>query len=52
MGGFICPYTIASAAFWKLGQSKLGDIYRMKSITVIEGQRLRRELERVVGQEF
>ena len=52
MGGFICPYTIASAAFWKLGQSKPGDIYRMKSITVIDVQRLRRELERVVGQEF
>lgn len=52
MGGFICPYTIASAAFWKLGQSKPGDIYRMRSITVSEAQRLRRELEHVVGQEL
>src|SRR5262249_51177260 len=33
MGGFICPYTIASAAFWKLAQSKPGDVYRMKSVT-------------------
>src|SRR5262249_12028747 len=52
MGGFICPYTIASAAFWKLGQSKPGDIYRMKSITVTEAQELRRELERIVRQEL
>jgi 5-oxoprolinase (ATP-hydrolysing) subunit C len=52
MGGFICPYTIASAAFWKLGQSKPGDVYRMKSVTVSEAQRLRRDLERVVGSDF
>jgi biotin-dependent carboxylase-like uncharacterized protein len=52
MGGFICPYTVASAAFWKLGQSKPGEVYRMKSVTVIEAQRLRRELERLVGQEL
>jgi len=45
MGGFICPYTIASAAFWKLGQSKPGDLYRMKSISVAEAQALRHELD-------
>ena len=26
MGGFIVPYTVPSAAFWKLGQAKPGDI--------------------------
>src|SRR5262245_13878408 len=52
MGGFICPYTIASAAFWKLGQSKPGDVYRMKVITVAEAQALRRELDRLAGAEL
>jgi len=44
MGGFINPYTVPSAAFWKLGQSKPGEIYRFKSITVDEAQTLRRKL--------
>jgi urea carboxylase len=52
MGGFICPYTIASAAFWKLGQSKPGDVYRMKVVGVGEAQALRRELDRVAGAEL
>ncbi len=44
MGGFVCPYTVPSAAFWKLGQSKPGDIYRFKSISVDEAQVLRKNL--------
>jgi urea carboxylase len=44
MGGFINPYTVPSAAFWKLGQSKPGDIYRFKSISVDEAQVLRKNL--------
>ena len=44
MGGFINPYTVPSAAFWKLGQSKPGDIYRFKSVSVDEAQALRRQL--------
>lgn len=52
MGGFICPYTIASAAFWKLGQSKPGDVYRMKSVTVTEAQALRRELDNLVAADL
>ena len=47
MGGFINPYTVPSAAFWKLGQSKPGDIYRFKSITVDEAQTLRKKLNAV-----
>ena len=47
MGGFINPYTVPSAAFWKLGQSKPGDIYRFKSISVDEAQTLRKQLNAV-----
>jgi len=47
MGGFINPYTVPSAAFWKLGQSKPGDIYRFKSISVDEAQTLRKKLNSV-----
>jgi urea carboxylase len=47
MGGFINPYTVPSAAFWKLGQSKPGDIYRFKSISVDEAQALRKKLNAV-----
>jgi len=52
MGGFICPYTIASAAFWKLGQSKPGDVYKMRVVSVGEAQTLRRELDRLAGAEL
>jgi 5-oxoprolinase (ATP-hydrolysing) subunit C len=52
MGGFICPYTIASAAFWKLGQSKPGDVYKMKVVSVGEAQTLRRDLDRHAGAEL
>jgi urea carboxylase len=47
MGGFINPYTVPSAAFWKLGQSRPGDIYRFKSVSVDEAQALRRKLNAV-----
>jgi 5-oxoprolinase (ATP-hydrolysing) subunit C len=49
MGGFINPYTVPSAAFWKLGQSKPGDLYRFKCITVDEAQVLRKKLRAVCG---
>jgi 5-oxoprolinase (ATP-hydrolysing) subunit C len=38
MGGFINPYTVPLCAFWKLGQSKPGDIYRFKSVDVDKAQ--------------
>ena len=31
-GGFINPYTVPSAAFWKLAQSRPGDIYRFRAV--------------------
>jgi biotin-dependent carboxylase-like uncharacterized protein len=51
MGGFINPYTVPSAAFWKLGQSKPGEIYRFKSITVAEAQALRRQLNALCAED-
>lgn len=42
MGGFIVPYTVPSAAFWKLGQAKPGDILKFKEITVEQAQEMRR----------
>jgi urea carboxylase len=47
MGGFINPYTVPSAAFWKLGQSRPGDVYRFKVISVDEAQTLRLALRAV-----
>jgi len=49
MGGFINPYTVPSAAFWKLGQSKPGDIYRFRKVSVEEAQKLRRDLDKVAS---
>ncbi|MGF1624812.1 MAG: biotin-dependent carboxyltransferase family protein [Alphaproteobacteria bacterium] len=49
MGGFINPYTVPTAAFWKLGQSKPGDVYHFKLVTVEQAQALRRDLDRLAG---
>jgi len=50
MGGFINPYTVPSAAFWKLGQSKPGDIYHFRSISVDEAQTLRKKLDAICSE--
>ena len=34
MGGFINPYTVPSAAFWKLGQAKPAEILNFKAVSV------------------
>jgi len=44
MGGFICPYTVPHAAFWKLGQARPGNIIRFREITVEAAQRMRRAI--------
>jgi urea carboxylase len=49
MGGFINPYTVPTAAFWKLGQSKPGDVYRFRLVCVEEAQALRRQLDRAAS---
>jgi 5-oxoprolinase (ATP-hydrolysing) subunit C len=45
MGGFINPYTVPSAGFWKLGQAKPGEIIRFKALSVDEAQALRRQID-------
>ncbi|UZE50914.1 biotin-dependent carboxyltransferase family protein [Rhodopseudomonas sp. P2A-2r] len=40
MGGFINPYTVPSAAFWKLGQAKPGERFHFKLVSVDEAQAL------------
>jgi urea carboxylase len=47
MGGFINPYTVPSATFWKLGQSRPGDIYRFKAVGVEEAQDMARNLKKI-----
>ena len=37
-GGFINPYTVPGCAFWKLGQSKPGELYHFQQISVTEAQ--------------
>ncbi len=44
-GGFINPFTVASAAFWKLAQCKPGDTLRFRRIDRAEAGRLRRALD-------
>ena len=46
-GGFINPYTVPSAAFWKLAQSRPNDIYRFKSISLEMAQEMRRHVNRM-----
>ena len=43
MGGFIVPYTVPSASFWKLGQAKPGDSFNFVEISVEKAQTLRNE---------
>lgn len=50
MGGFINPYTVPSAAFWKLGQAKPAEILRFKSVSVDEAQALRRHIDGVCSE--
>ncbi|MFO1067089.1 MAG: biotin-dependent carboxyltransferase family protein [Geminicoccaceae bacterium] len=49
MGGFICPYTVPTCAFWKLGQAKPGDTLRFRLVSVEEAQALRRQLDAVAS---
>jgi 5-oxoprolinase (ATP-hydrolysing) subunit C len=43
-GGFINPYTVPQCAFWKLGQSKPGEVYRFQVISVTEAQQRARDM--------
>jgi urea carboxylase len=46
-GGFINPFTVPSAAFWKLGQARPGNVFRFHAVTVKEAQERRRALDRL-----
>lgn len=51
-GGFICPATIAHAAFWKIGQLRpVGDRVRFREVSLEEATTLDRELDRSLGEE-
>ena len=44
-GGFINPFTVPSAAFWKLAQARPGDALRFKQVTMQDAHALRRRLD-------
>jgi biotin-dependent carboxylase-like uncharacterized protein len=46
-GGFINPYTVATASFWRLAQALPGDILNFVAVTVAQAQELRRKLDRL-----
>ena len=50
MGGFINPYTVPQAAFWKLGQSRPGDIYNFRQVSVERAQAMAREMKALCTQ--
>ncbi len=50
MGGFIVPYTVPSASFWKLGQAKPGDSFNFIEISVEKAQELRTEQSKICGE--
>jgi 5-oxoprolinase (ATP-hydrolysing) subunit C len=45
-GGFINPFTVPSAAFWKLGQVRPNETLRFSRVSLEEAQDLRRALDR------
>jgi urea carboxylase len=45
-GGFINPFTVPGAAFWKLGQLRPNDVVRFVRVDMQQAQDLRRELNR------
>jgi urea carboxylase len=46
-GGFINPFTVVTAAFWKLGQARPGDALRFTEVSLDEAYELRRRLDRI-----
>ncbi len=51
MGGFICPYTVPSVAFWKLGQAKPNEHFNFEVISVEEAQKRRKKLDSICSIE-
>ena len=51
LGGFINPFTVPSAAFWKLGQSRPNDIYNFELVSVAEAQARRRAIDALCSED-
>jgi len=49
LGGFVCPVTVASAEFWKLGQLHPGDKVSFRLVTLEEAESLRQAQERFLS---
>ncbi len=50
MGGHINPYTVVSAALWKLGQSKPGDILQFTAVSLQQANELRHNLNALCNE--
>ncbi|MBJ26985.1 MAG: aminopeptidase [Alphaproteobacteria bacterium] len=50
-GGFINPWTVPSAAFWKLAQSRPNDTFRFSAINVDEAQNLRKKIDTICTEQ-
>jgi len=50
-GGFINPYTVPTGAFWKLAQSRPGDVYHFSAVSLHEAQALRRRIDALCKRE-
>lgn len=46
-GGFINPYTVPSAEFWKLGQARPWDVLSFRAVSVKEALEMRRVIARL-----
>ena len=51
LGGFINPFTVPSAAFWKLGQSRPNEIYEFELVSVQEAQALKRVINALCSED-
>lgn len=49
MGGFICPYTVPSVGFWKLGQCRPGDTVQFEVISTALSQQRAAALEGLIA---
>ncbi len=49
LGGFVCPATVPSSEFWKIGQLKPGDKIRYKKLTLNQAVSARAQQDKVVS---
>lgn len=51
MGGFINPYTVPTASFWKLGQARPGETLNFQEISVKASQKIAADVKNLCSQE-